>query len=76
MNEIHTNICSDAPAPQKDEARQGLLCGDKASLYTNPTLSRDTLEALEELGAVLKSIRRRMYTEGYEVVNGVVQKCI
>ncbi len=41
---------------------------------TNRVLSSETLIALEELGGVLQSIRRRMKAEGYEIVNGVVQK--
>lgn len=41
---------------------------------TNRVLSSETIVALEELGGILRSIRRRMKTEGYEIVNGVVQK--
>ncbi len=41
---------------------------------TNRVLSSETIVALEELGGVLRSIRRRMKAEGYEIVNGVVQK--
>lgn len=48
--------------------------------YTVPSgigsslLSKDTLNALEELGLILRNIRRRMTVEGYEVVNGRIQK--
>jgi hypothetical protein len=37
-------------------------------------LSEDTLIALEELGEVLKQIHRRMKSEGYEIVDGVIRK--
>ena len=36
--------------------------------------SKETLLSLEELGDVLRSIRKRMNTEGYEIVGGVVRK--
>lgn len=40
----------------------------------NLTLSRETLHALGELGDVIKSIKRRMYNEGYEVIDGKIYK--
>lgn len=48
--------------------------------YTVPSgigsslLSRDTLNALEELGLILRSIHRRMTAEGYEIADGRIQK--
>ena len=56
--------------PQKGQA--GLL-RDKKVVSQYP-LSKDTLLALEELGDVLKSIHRRMVSEGYELVDGVIRK--
>lgn len=37
-------------------------------------LSRDTLNALEELGLILRSIHRRMTAEGYEITDGRIKK--
>ena len=56
--------------PHKGQA--GLL-RDKKVVSQYP-LSKDTLLALEELGDVLKSIHRRMVSEGYELVDGVIRK--
>lgn len=56
--------------PHKGQA--GLL-RDKKVVSQYP-LSKDTLLALEELGDVLKSIHRRMVSEGYEIVDGVIRK--
>lgn len=56
--------------PHKGQA--GLLrCEKVVSQYP---LSKDTLLALEELGDVLKSIHRRMVSEGYELVDGAIRK--
>jgi len=40
----------------------------------NDCLSVESLNALEELGEVLRDIRKRMRSEGYEIVDGVVRK--
>lgn len=50
----------------------GLLRGQK--VVSQYPLSKETLLALEELGDVLKSIHRRMVSEGYELVDGVIRK--
>lgn len=73
-NELHNSSYLDLPTFQNNEEQRGLLCGNKASVGSSPKLSKETLDALEELGAVIKSIRTRMYNEGYEIVDGVVQK--
>lgn len=39
-------------------------------------LSLDTLNSLQELGGVLRGIRKRMITEGYELINGIIRKKI
>lgn len=78
MKELHTGQNNDAISFEYSEGQRGPLCSNKASLSrcpslgSNPTLSQDSLNALEELGDVLKSIRRRMYSEGYEILDGVV----
>jgi hypothetical protein len=43
-------------------------------LSSSQPFSKETLDALEELGDVLRGIRRRMITEGYELVDGQIQK--
>ena len=42
--------------------------------HTSHVLSRDTLKALEALGAVLRGIHGRMLREGYELVDGAIRK--
>lgn len=37
-------------------------------------LPKDTLAALEKLGAILLPIRLRMRSEGYDIINGQVVK--
>lgn len=78
MKELHTGRNNDAISFEYSEGQRGPLCSNKASLSrcpslgSSPTLSKESLNALEELGDVLKSIRRRMYREGYEILDGVV----
>lgn len=67
-NELHNSSYVDVPTFEKNEGQRRILCG------SSPKLSKETLDALEELGEVIKSIRIRMYNEGYEIVDGVVQK--
>lgn len=78
MNKLHKGQY-DTPKFEPNEGQRGLLCSNNVSLRcpslsSSPVLSKDTLIALEELGDVLKSIRKRMYAEGYELVDGVVRK--
>ncbi len=79
MKELHKSSYNDVTPFENNEGQRGLLCSNKTSLRcpslsSSPKFSKDTREALEELGNVLKSIRRRMYAEGFEIVNGVVVK--
>lgn len=39
-----------------------------------PLLSKDTLDAFEELGLILRGVHRRMISEGYEIADGHVRK--
>ena len=60
------------------KGQQNLLSGNKESHYypslsSNPVLSKDTLDALEDLGEVLKCIHKRMISEGYVIIDGVVK---
>jgi len=78
MDELHERLISDDNFVPR-EGQRDLLCSNRKSLRcpslsSSPILSRETLIALKELGDVLKSIRKRMYNEGYEIVDGVVRK--
>ncbi len=66
-NGLHNSSYVDVPMPENS-------VGQCESLCSRPKLSKETLDALEELGEVIKSIRTRMYNEGYEIVDGVVKK--
>ena len=70
---------NDAPELEPNEGQRGLLCSNKASLRcpslsSSSKLSQDTLDALEELGDVLLGIHKRMISEGYELIDGHIQK--
>lgn len=78
MNKLHKSQY-DAPEFEPNEGQRGLLCSNKASLRcpslsSNVILSKDTLNALEELGNILRSVHKRMTSEGYELVDGNIQK--
>lgn len=78
MSSLHKSQ-NDAPELEPNEGQRGLLCSNKASLRcpslsSSSALSKDTLDALEELGDVLRSIHHRMIAEGYEIVDGHIQK--
>ncbi|MCA9355353.1 hypothetical protein KC865_02270 [Candidatus Kaiserbacteria bacterium] len=45
-----------------------------SSSELDATLSNDTLDAMEELGSVLKTIYLRMKCEGYAMVDGKIVK--
>lgn len=66
MSKPHKNQCGTQKL-EPNEGRIGLLCN-------GPTLSKDTLSALEELGDILRGIHKRMISEGYEIVDGRIQK--
>jgi len=42
--------------------------------YQAPKLSKETIDAMEELGTVLKTVYLRMKKEGYTIVDGKVVK--
>jgi hypothetical protein len=68
MNSLHTNE-NDALTV---EPTKELLCADDVSVV----LSKETLNALEELGDVLRGIHKRMIFEGYEIVDGNIRKVV
>jgi hypothetical protein len=69
MNELHKRL-NNAPLPQPSKEQDHLLCEGKN------TLSKETLDALEELGDVLRGIHKRMVHEGYEIVDGNIRKVV
>jgi len=68
MNSLHESK-NNTPTVEKTGT---LLCDDKASVV----LSKDTLNALEGLGDVLRGIHKRMILEGYEIVDGNIRKVV
>lgn len=78
MSKLHKSQY-DAPNFEPNEGQRGLLCSNNVSLRCpslslNSTLSRETIDALEELGDILKGIQKRMVFEGYEINNGYIIK--
>jgi hypothetical protein len=78
MSSLHKSQY-DAPELEPNEGQRGLLCSNKASLRcpslsSSSKLSQDTLDALEELGDILRGIHKRMISEGYELVDGHIKK--
>jgi hypothetical protein len=57
------------------EGQRGFACSNKKSLRcpslsTSSFLSEETLDAIEELGGILKHIHIRMVKEGYDLIDG------
>jgi hypothetical protein len=78
MRELHKSQY-DVPQFEPSDGQRGLLCSNRTSLRCpslgfNKPLSKETLNALEELGDVLRGIRKRMISEGYDIVDGKVCK--
>lgn len=78
MNELHKGQYG-VTELEPNEGQRGLLCSNKASLRcpslsSSSPLSKETLSALEELGGVLRDIHKRMVSEGYEIIGGVIRK--
>lgn len=55
----------------KERTAQNTVSNDQKESVILP---KETLNSLEELGDILRKIHRRMVSEGYEIVNGNVQK--
>jgi hypothetical protein len=67
MNEVDTTSYEAVRLPPpKDQA--------KPVYKSQVPFSRDTLDALEELGKILQCVRKEMIEDGYEIVDGVVRK--
>lgn len=79
MDKLHERSTINSGILASQDGQRGLSCGNTEqpncpSLGVTPPLSKDTLNALEELGDVLRCIHKRMTYEGYEIVDGVVRK--
>lgn len=65
---------------EPNEGQRGLLCSNRASLRcpslssNSETISDETIRALIKLGNILKDIRTRMNNDGYEIIDGKIQK--
>jgi hypothetical protein len=78
MNTLHKGQY-DTLQFEPNEGQRGLLCSNRASLRcpslsSSSALSKETLEALEELGTVLRGIHKRIVREGYQLKDGCIQK--
>lgn len=80
MSKLHKSQYTATKKLEPNEGQRGLLCSNNVSVrcpsLSFRSLSNDTLEALDDLGNVLKGIRKRMISEGYKITDGVVHKCI
>jgi hypothetical protein len=43
-------------------------------LSSSSSLSKETLDSLEQLGDILKKIHKKMVYEGYQIINGNIVK--
>jgi hypothetical protein len=78
MSKLHRSQY-DAQVFEPNEGQCRLLCSNNESshcpsLSLNSSLSKDTLNSLEELGNVLKRIHKRMDIEGYQIIDGIICK--
>lgn len=67
MNEVDTTSYEAARLPSATDR-------DKPVYQSQVPFSRDTLDALEELGKILQCVRKEMIEDGYEIVDGVIRK--
>lgn len=78
MEKIHQNSYAIPQAIEPVKAQCGFLSNSTTpsspSLLVSMSLPSETINALEELGGALRAIHKRMVTEGYELVDGVIRK--
>lgn len=78
MEKIHQNSCAIPQAIEPVKVQCGFLSNNTTpsslSLFDSRSLPDETINALEELGAALRVIHKRMVTEGYELVDGIIRK--
>lgn len=79
MNKLHESLIGQEKfAP--NEGQRELLCSNNC-LSRCPSLcpegyvfSQETVDALSELGEVIRGIRKRLMSEGYEIKDGKIYK--
>jgi len=67
MNEVDTTSYEAVRLPPTEDKA-------KPAYKSQVPFSRDTLDALEELGKILQCVRKEMIEDGYEIVDGVIRK--
>lgn len=78
MNELHESIIGQIIVP--NEGQRELLCSNNSPTRcpslspSSYTLSQETVDALSELGEVIRGIRKRLMAEGYEIKDGKIYK--
>jgi hypothetical protein len=73
MDKLHKSNNADTSAIETSEGQRELLCSNKVS-DSRPSLSLNTLNALEDLGDILRPIYARMMQQGYVIIDGTLVK--
>ena len=79
MKERHEKLHGDVYLLENSEGQRSTLsCRNGASprcpSLSSRLLSDESLDALRELGGVLKKVHKRMVLEGYQLMDGVISK--
>lgn len=74
MHILHKSLYNDTEKLEPNKGQRGLLCSNNESLRCpllglEGSLSKNTLEALDELGGVLERIQNRVIREGYKLTD-------
>ena len=78
MNSQHRRLKSDNNNFVPEEGQRDLLCCNKESLrcpslgVKKNSLPPETIQALLELGEILRGIHNRLISEGYTIHDGVI----
>lgn len=80
MTKLHIGSISDNIFVP-EEGQRDLMCSNKESLRCpslclRGSLNKETIESLEELGRILRNIHKRMVSEGYQLIDGVICKSL
>lgn len=79
MNPRHKKVISDKKI-EPEEGQRDLLCRNKESLrcpssgVEDSNLPEETIQAMKELGEILRGIHNRLISEGYTIKNGIISK--
>ncbi len=80
MNSQHRRLKSDNNNFVPEEGQRDLLCCNKESLrcpslgVEEVELTDETIQAMKELGEILRGIHNRLISEGYTIRKGVITK--